>query len=100
MLAACTSRPAQRGYRTSLARLLRERWHGVRGGEISGVRSRSQYGVLAGLRVQLVFGLLAPLRGRPLRSVAAHSSAFHDNVGASQTRGKLVWTSYYIRHAR
>jgi hypothetical protein len=33
-LPAWTSRPAQRGYRTSMTRLLGERRHGVRGGEI------------------------------------------------------------------
>ena len=33
-LPACTSSPAHRGYRTSITRLLRGRWRGVRGGEI------------------------------------------------------------------
>jgi hypothetical protein len=33
-LPAWTSRPAQRGYKTSMTPLLSRRWHGVRGGEI------------------------------------------------------------------
>ena len=66
-----TSNPAHRRYRTSILHLLiARRWRGVRRNEIYKTRSPgepvSQYGVLAGLRVQLYDGLSAPRTNRPL----------------------------------
>src|SRR5712692_9159305 len=69
---AWTSKPAQRGYSTSISRLPLEaarawspRMRNLKGA-LSSHGLASQYGVLAGLRVKLTYGLSAPMRSRPL----------------------------------
>ena len=53
--------------------------------------SRSQYGVLAGLRVKLIHGLSGTNERPTSVPTPLHEAiAFHDDVRGSQTRGKLI----------
>src|SRR5215204_37733 len=59
-LPACTSSPAHRGYKTSMSRLLRGRWHGVRG------NLRCALSGDAGVAIRGARGTAGPTRERAL----------------------------------